>query len=120
MVLPRDQLVEMRKTLLEKCEEVMYRMNWPFGKNNLKTDKIFKDLVQYHGSTENLNIKGLTHDDSIAPFKSSALGRKASHQPFRQPHLSIGTSAMTNPASGMSHQPKLRRNSGATNPMGLN
>ena len=79
MVLPRDQLVEMRKTLLEKCEEVMYRMNWPFGKNNLKTEKIFKDLVQYHGSSENLNIKGLTRDDSIAPFKSGALGRKASH-----------------------------------------
>lgn len=45
MVLPRDQLVEMRKTLLEKCEEVMSRMNWPFGKNNLKTEKVFKDLV---------------------------------------------------------------------------
>ena len=63
----------------------MQRMNWPFGKNNLKTDKIFKDLVQYHGSSETLNIKGLTHDDSIAPFKSfgkSGLGRKASHQPF--------------------------------------
>ena len=37
--------MEMRKTLLEKCEEVIDNMAWPFGKQNLKTDKIFNDLL---------------------------------------------------------------------------
>jgi hypothetical protein len=44
----RSQLLEMRKTLLEKCEEVVDGTFFPFLKNNLKTQKIFNDLVQYH------------------------------------------------------------------------
>ena len=44
----RSQLLEMRKTLLEKCEEVVDGTFFPFVKNNLKTQKIFNDLVQYH------------------------------------------------------------------------
>ena len=44
----RAQLMEMRKTLLEKCEEVIDNTSWPFKKNNLKTDKIFNDLMAYH------------------------------------------------------------------------
>ena len=38
----------MRKTLLEKCEEVVEATYFPFGKNNLKTSKIFNDLVQFY------------------------------------------------------------------------
>ena len=40
--------MEMRKTLLEKCEEVIDNTSWPFKSNNLKTGKIFNDLLQYH------------------------------------------------------------------------
>ena len=44
----KNQLLEMRKTLLEKCEEVVEATYFPFGKNNLKTAKIFNDLIQFH------------------------------------------------------------------------
>ena len=44
-VIPKQQLVEMRKTLLEKCEEVIEGTTWPFGRNNLSTFKIFNDLL---------------------------------------------------------------------------
>jgi hypothetical protein len=37
--------MEMRRTLLEKCEEIIDSMQWPFGVNNLRTDKIFHDLL---------------------------------------------------------------------------
>jgi hypothetical protein len=43
----------MRRTLLEKCEEVIDGTTWPFGRNNLSTAKIFNDLIQFHG--ENVN-----------------------------------------------------------------
>ena len=41
----RAKLMEMRNTLLEKCEEVIDNTSWPFIKNNLKTKKIFNDLL---------------------------------------------------------------------------
>jgi len=37
----------MRQTLLDKCEEIVNDLQWPFGKKGLKTDKVFGDLVQY-------------------------------------------------------------------------
>jgi hypothetical protein len=45
----------MRRTLLEKCEEVIDGTTWPFGRNNLSTAKIFNDLVQFHGESINPN-----------------------------------------------------------------
>lgn len=35
----------MRRTLLEKCEEVVDGTTWPFVRNNLSTAKIFNDLI---------------------------------------------------------------------------
>ena len=37
VMLQRGQLMEMKKTLLEKCEEVIESTYWPFIKSNLKT-----------------------------------------------------------------------------------
>ena len=42
----------MRKTLLEKCEEVISYTPWPFARNNLTTAKIFNDLLQFHGAEQ--------------------------------------------------------------------
>ena len=42
---PVIQILEMRKTLLEKCEQVVETSPWPFEQNNLSTNKIFYDLV---------------------------------------------------------------------------
>jgi hypothetical protein len=33
--------MEMRKTLLEKCEEIVNHTEWPFGVKGLKTKKVF-------------------------------------------------------------------------------
>ena len=39
--------MQMRKTLLEKCEQIQNEA-YPFNNNSLKTKKVFNDLVQYH------------------------------------------------------------------------
>jgi len=56
-VLARSQLVEMRQTLLDKCEEIVNLTEWPFGQFSLSTEKIFSDLLQYHGGESD----GLNH-----------------------------------------------------------
>ena len=56
-VLARSQLVEMRQTLLDKCEEIVNSSEWPFGQFSLSTEKIFSDLLQYHGGESD----GLNH-----------------------------------------------------------
>ena len=45
VALKRPLLMDMRRTLLEKCEEIIDSMQWPFGVNNLRTEKIFNDLL---------------------------------------------------------------------------
>lgn len=86
----------MRKTLLEKCEEIIDTMQWPFIHNNLKTEKIFNDLVQYHtehgGSRGGDETRGnltvdLSLEDSITGSKDNlkrinlagGIGRKGSN-----------------------------------------
>ena len=71
--------MEMRKTLLEKCEEVIDNTSWPFKSNNLKTGKIFNDLLQYH-TMESGELRGLTIDVSSKQKLPHAMGRKGSHQ----------------------------------------
>jgi hypothetical protein len=43
--LPRTKLLKMRRTLIDKCEELINNDHWPHGSGNLRTAKIFKDLV---------------------------------------------------------------------------
>lgn len=38
----------MRKTLLEKCEQMVAVTTWPYLQKNLRTQKIFSDLYQYY------------------------------------------------------------------------
>jgi len=91
-VLQRSQLMEMRKTLLEKCEEVVDSLVWPFQKNNLKPEKIFNDLIQFHQDHNNTSMSGalgllnsITQEDSLGDarplthkFKNDNIGRRAS------------------------------------------
>ena len=42
--------MEIRLTLLEKCEEILENTPWPFSSHNLTTRKIFNDLIQFHGT----------------------------------------------------------------------
>lgn len=83
----------MRKTLLEKCEEIIDTTQWPFIHNNLKTEKIFNDLIQFHtehgGSRDRFRgdiTVDMTMEDSISGSKVNlkklnvpgGIGRKGS------------------------------------------
>ena len=78
-IMNRTQLMEMRKTLLEKCEEVIDNTSWPFIKNNLKTSKIFNDLVQFHAQDSGDLSKPLTLD--VSSKGKLPIGRKGSQKP---------------------------------------
>lgn len=66
--------MEMRKTLLEKCEEVIDNTAWPFVRNNLNTTKIFNDLLQFHG--ENYSTGLTLHQNSMDINTNSISGSK--------------------------------------------
>lgn len=51
-VLSRKKLLKMRKTLVDKCEEVINNNHWPHGSQDLRTAKIFKDLLQFYGTID--------------------------------------------------------------------
>ena len=50
--LSRKKLLSMRKTLIDKCEEVINNNGWPHGESDLRTGKIFKDLLQFYGTID--------------------------------------------------------------------
>lgn len=50
--LSRKKLLSMRKTLIDKCEEVINTNDWPHGESDLRTGKIFKDLLQFYGTMD--------------------------------------------------------------------
>lgn len=50
--LSRKKLLNMRKTLIDKCEEVINTNDWPHGESDLRTGKIFKDLLQFYGTMD--------------------------------------------------------------------
>ncbi len=50
--LSRKKLLKMRKTLVDKCEEVINNNHWPHGSQDLRTGKIFKDLLQFYGTID--------------------------------------------------------------------
>ena len=41
----RTKLLNMRKALIDKCEDVINNMQWPLSEQGINTSKIFKDLV---------------------------------------------------------------------------
>jgi len=50
--LTRNRLLSMRKILVDKCEEVINNNPWPHGQQDLRTGKIFKDLLQFYGTID--------------------------------------------------------------------
>lgn len=70
--MPRQRLLKMRRTLLDKCEELINSEQWPHGAQNLRTAKIFKDLLQFCGTESSIfsDAQGLTHHSSFVPAVS--------------------------------------------------
>ena len=48
----RGKLMKMRKTLIDKCEEIINNQSKSHADQNIKTGKVFKDLVQYYNNIE--------------------------------------------------------------------
>lgn len=46
--LSRQLLIDMRRTLSDKCEQMVSVIDWPFTQEKLSTHKIFNDLLSYH------------------------------------------------------------------------
>lgn len=56
--LSRKKLLKMRRTLIDKCEELINSEIWPHGQQDLRTGKIFKDLMQFYGSDVSMMTDG--------------------------------------------------------------
>jgi len=50
--LSRKKLLAMRRTLVDKCEEIINSNSWPHGAQDLRTGKIFRDLLQFYGTVD--------------------------------------------------------------------
>ena len=50
--LSRQKLLNMRKTLVDKCEEVINNENWAGKTQDLSTGRIFRDLMQFYGTAD--------------------------------------------------------------------
>ena len=50
--LSRKKLLNMRRTLVDKCEEIINNNQWPHGAQDLRTGKIFRDLLQFYGTVD--------------------------------------------------------------------
>jgi len=42
----------MRRTLIDKCNEVINQNSWPHASQDLRTAKIFRDLLQFYGTVD--------------------------------------------------------------------
>ena len=73
-LLSRLRLMDMRRTLVDKCEEVINGETWPHGGQDLRTGKIFRDLLQFYGngehslSTDPSFVDGPTQPSANASF----------------------------------------------------
>ena len=64
--LSRHKLLGMRKTLIDKCEEVINGEQWPGVTRDLRTGRIFRDLLQFYGTCDQSQFSaGLTGIPSI-------------------------------------------------------
>ena len=48
----RMKLLNMRKALLDKCEYIINNQSIAHAEHNLKTEKIFKDLIQFYNNMD--------------------------------------------------------------------
>ena len=73
--LSRKKLLSMRKTLIDKCEEVINNNGWPHGDSDLRTGKIFKDLLQFYGTIDQSiysDASGNINDQTTMPHSNTS------------------------------------------------
>lgn len=67
-ILNRKKLLSMRRTLVDKCEEIINNNAWPHGAQDLRTGKIFRDLMQFYGTfDQSLHSEGSGMNDATMP-----------------------------------------------------
>ena len=87
-MLSRPRLLEMRRTLVDKCEEVINGGAWPHGSQDLRTGKIFRDLLQFYGaahdhalSSDASGMDGPTQPSANASFMPAYASQRTLDQP---------------------------------------
>lgn len=73
--LTRNKLLSMRKTLVDKCEEVINLNMYPHATQDLRTGKIFKDLLQFYGTVDQSiysDGSGNFHDHTTMPQSNAS------------------------------------------------
>lgn len=87
----RVQLMQMRKTLIEKCEEVINTQKVFFNVKeglDLRTAKLFKDLLQFHTGersqpeiilSQDSIVSGATPNNYSASFMPAISQRNLAH-----------------------------------------
>ena len=104
--LSRKQLLAMRRTLVDKCEEVINANQWPHGSQDLRTGKIFKDLLQFYGTIDQSiysEHSGHMHDNTTMPHSNASFMPAISQRTLQKSidENSLGT-GMNNDISEMS------------------
>lgn len=84
--LSRQKLLAMRKTLIDKCEEVINSNDWPHGEADLRTAKIFKDLLQFYGTMDQSIYSEASganiHDQTTLPQSNASFMPAISQKTF--------------------------------------
>lgn len=75
----------MKKTLCDKCEQVIQVIDWPFKELNLTTNKIFSDLLQYH--TQHLPV--LKSQRQVSCESHSKLGGQGGGMTHDTSHITL-------------------------------
>ena len=72
-LLSRPKLMQMRRTLVDKCEEVINGDAWPHGGQDLRTGKVFRDLLQFYGNKEHsMSTNFSVIDDPTQPSANAS------------------------------------------------
>jgi len=71
----RNQLLTMRKTLIDKCEEVINGGKWTGKVQNMNTRRLYNDLLQYYGDNKQYLSTGPTgFESTIGSFNPKVTG----------------------------------------------
>ena len=84
----------MRKTLIDKCEEVINNNKWPHGETDLRTGKIFKDLLSFYGTIDQSIYSdasgGNMHDQTTMPQSNASFMPAISQRTLMQGSMDEG------------------------------
>ena len=90
--LSRKKLLSMRRTLVDKCEEIINSHQWPHGNQDLRTGKIFRDLLQFYGTyDQSLYSEASGANEVTMPSQQASFMPAVSQRTLKQGSLDEGS-----------------------------